>query len=137
MITSRKISDLHPEVATLCNLFIEHCHDEGIDVIITSTFRDIEAQNALYAQGRTAFGSRVTNAKGGESFHNYGLAFDFVPIVHGKAVWNDLALFTRCGKIGKECGLDWAGDWDSFKEMAHLQYTNGLTIEDLKAGKMI
>ena len=137
MISSRKISDLHPKVATLCNLFLEHCEEAGIDIIITSTFRDNEAQDALYAQGRTTFGSKVTNAKGGESFHNYRVAFDFVPIVNGKAAWNDTALFTRCGKIGKECGLEWAGDWKSFKEMAHLQYTNRLTLADFKAGKTI
>jgi len=137
MIASRKISDLHPKVATLCNLFVEHCDEAGIDVLITSTYRDNESQNALYAQGRTTEGHKVTNAKGGESFHNYRLAFDFVPMLNGKCAWSDTALFKRCGKIAEECGLEWGGNWGKFKDMPHCQYTNGLTISDLKAGKMI
>ncbi|NDB70468.1 MAG: peptidase M15, partial [Methylocystaceae bacterium] len=84
MINSRKIEDLHPYVAKLCRAFVAACKKEGIDILITSTWRDNEAQNALYAQGRTKPGKKVTNAKAGSSFHNYKLAFDFVPIVNGK-----------------------------------------------------
>lgn len=137
MIASRKISDLHPSVAALCNLFIEHCDEAGIDVLITSTFRDNESQDALYAQGRTTKGAKVTNAKGGESFHNYRVAFDFVPMLNGKCAWSDTALFTRCGKIAQECGLEWGGSWKTFKDRPHCQYTKGLTIQDFKAGKTI
>lgn len=137
MIASRSISDLHPTVQELCINFIGACHAQGIDVLITSTYRDIESQNALYAQGRTAPGNKVTNAKGGQSFHNYRVAFDFVPIVNGKASWNDLKLFTRCGEIGESIGLVWAGRWIKFKEMAHCQFTSGLTLADFQSGKTL
>ena len=137
MINSRKIEDLHPYVAKLCRAFIAACKKEGIDILITSTWRDNEAQNALFAQGRTKPGKKVTNAKAGQSFHNYKLAFDFVPIVNGKAQWNDLRTFKRAGEIGKRLGLEWAGDWKSFREYAHLQFTEGLTLKDLRAGKKI
>ena len=135
MINSRKIEDLHPYVAKLCRAFVAACKKEGIDILITSTWRDNEAQNALYAQGRTKPGKKVTNAKAGQSFHNYKLAFDFVPIVNGKAQWNDLATFKRAGAIGERLGLDWAGRWVSFKELAHLQWTGGLSLAQLRAGK--
>lgn len=135
MINSRKITDLHPKVAVMALAFIEGCKAAGIDVIITSTYRDIESQNALYAQGRTTAGKIVTKARGGYSWHNFKCAFDFCPIVNGKAQWNDLAAFAKCGAIGKSVGLEWAGDWKSFKEFAHLQYTGGLTLEDFRAGK--
>lgn len=135
MINSRKIEDLHPYVAKLCRAFVAACKKDGIDILITSTWRDNESQNALFAQGRTKPGKIVTNARGGSSFHNYKLAFDFVPIVNGKAQWNDLATFKRAGAIGKQIGLDWAGDWKSFKELAHLQWTGGLSLAQLRAGK--
>lgn len=106
-------------------------------MLITSTLRDNESQAALYAQGRTTPGNKVTNAKAGQSFHNYACAFDFVPLVNGKAQWNDLKLFERCGSIAESVGLEWAGRWVSFKEYAHCQYTGGLTIKDLQAGKKI
>lgn len=137
MINSRNLSDLNPKVKTLCEQFIASCAKQNIDILITSTYRDIESQNALYAQGRTAPGNKVTNAKGGQSFHNYHVAFDFVPIVNGKAQWNDMALFTKCGEIAESLGLEWAGRWTKFKEMAHCQYTNGLTLQDLQQGKSI
>lgn len=137
MINSRNILDLEPEVQELCYKFIAECAKNGIDVIITSTYRDNESQAALYAQGRTTPGRKVTNAKPGNSFHNHRVAFDFCPIVAGKAAWNDGNLFIHCGRIAKEIGLDWAGDWKTFKEMAHCQYTGGLTLADFKAGKTL
>lgn len=137
MINSRSLTDLNPKVAVLCSKFITACKDQGIDVIITSTFRDAESQNALYAQGRTLPGKKVTNAKAGQSFHNWRCAFDFVPIVGGKAVWNDDALWTKCGEIAEDIGLEWAGRWVKFKETAHCQYTGGLTLADFQAGKTL
>lgn len=134
MINSRNIDDLNSHVAKLCREFIAKCKADGIDVLITSTYRDAESQNALYAQGRTKPGKRVTNAKAGQSYHNYRCAFDFVPIVHGKAQWQDIATFKRCGEIGKALGLEYAGDWVRFKEYAHLQWTGGLTLAQLRAG---
>ena len=135
MINSRDLKDLHPSVAAKAVAFIASCKSVGIDILITSTFRDFESQAALYAQGRTAPGKIVTNAKAGQSFHNYRLAFDFVPLVNGKAVWNDDKLFARCGQIAESVGLEWAGRWKSFKELAHCQ-APGLKLADLQAGKM-
>ena len=137
MINSRDIKDLHPKVAGMCQSFLDKCKEQGIDVIITSTYRDKESQQALYDQGRSKPGKKVTNAKSGQSFHNWRVAFDFVPIISGKAQWNDISLFRRCGDIAKSIGLEWAGDWKSFKEYAHCQYTSGLTLKDFQEGKSL
>ncbi len=131
MINSRKIEDLVPEMQEKCKSFIELCKKNGIDVIITSTYRDYESQQALYDQGRTKPGNKVTNAKPGYSYHNFRVAFDFCPIVNGKAEWNDIKLYTKCGVIGEQCGLEWAGRWVSFKEYAHFQLP-GLSLEELR-----
>ena len=137
MINSRSLSDLNPKVAALCSEFINRCKAQNIDVIITSTFRDSESQNALYAQGRTTPGEKVTNARAGQSYHNWRVAFDFVPIVNGKAQWKDEASFIKCGEIGEALGLEWAWRWTRNKEMAHMQYTGGLTLADFQAGKTL
>lgn len=137
MINSRKLEDLHPKVAKLCDQFIRKCKSQNIDILITSTYRDAASQNALYAQGRTAPGKKVTNAKAGQSFHNWKCAFDFVPIVNGKPNWNDTALYTKCGEIAESVGLEWAGRWKTFKELAHCQYTGGLTLKDFQQGKTL
>lgn len=137
MINSRNIQDLLPVVAVRAEAFVAACRAKGIDVLITSTYRDAESQNALYAQGRTAPGKRVTNAKAGQSWHNHKCAFDFVPIVNGKAMWDDARTFQKCGVIAESLGLEWAGRWTGFPELAHCQYTGGLTLADLQAGKRV
>ena len=131
------MSDLNPKVAAMCSEFINRCKAQGIDVIITSTYRDGEAQDKLYAQGRTEPGKKVTNAKAGQSFHNWRVAFDFCPIVNGKAMWNDNTLFIKCGEIAEGVGLEWAGRWKKFTEYPHCQYTGGLTLADFQAGKTL
>ena len=88
MINSRKLEDLHPKVKPMVEAFIQKCADNGIDLLVTSTYRDHESQNALYAQGRTTPGKKVTNAKGGQSWHNWRVAVDIVPLRNGKPVWS-------------------------------------------------
>jgi peptidoglycan L-alanyl-D-glutamate endopeptidase CwlK len=134
MINSRNIDDLKPEVAALCRSFILECDSIGIDVVITSTYRDEDSQNALYAKGRTVPGARVTNVAGGDSFHNWRVAFDFVPIANGKACWDDPTLWNRCGSIAEKLGLEWGGAWERFTDKPHCQYTGGMTIAQFKSG---
>lgn len=135
MINSRDPNELHPRTKEKALRFQERCAEEKIDVIFTSTYRDNESQDALYAQGRTRPGKIVTEVRGGYSFHNHRVAFDFVPIVAGKAVWDDKLLWERCGAIGKEVGLEWGGSWKGFKDRPHMQDTNGFGIEDYRNGR--
>lgn len=135
MINSRDLNELLPIVQHKAVCFVAACKSAGIDVLITSTYRDHESQDALYAQGRTKPGRVVTNARGGQSFHNFRVAFDFVPMRHGKPQWDDDALLLSCGVIGEACGLEWAGRWQAFAERLHMQYAGGLSLADLRAGK--
>jgi len=138
MVNSRSLSDLNPKVAAMCSEFINRCKAQNIDVIITSTYRDAASQAALYAQGRTTPGKIVTNARAGQSFHNWKVAFDFCPIVNGKAVWDNKDLFATCGNIAESVGLEWAGRWSGkLKETAHCQFTNGLSLHDFQNGKTL
>lgn len=141
MINSRKIEDLHPRVQNLARALIDKALTEGIQLLVTSTYRDFEAQAALYAKGRTQPGNKVTNARPGQSWHNWRVAFDVVPIRNGKPVWGttgeDLKLWQRVGALGKSVGLEWGGDWKSFKDFPHFQFTGGLTLADFNAGKRL
>ena len=138
MINSRSLDDLLPEVKKRVETFIQLCKDNNIDLLVTSTYRDNESQEKLYAQGRTEPGRIVTNAKSGDSFHNYHCAVDVVPLISGKPDWDGThPIWQTVGQLGKQAGLDWAGEWHSFKELAHFQYTGGLTIAQLKAGASI
>ena len=128
MINSRDINELHPIVKAMVEKMINECKKEGIELLVTSTYRDFESQNELYKVGRK-LGDKikgikvVTNAQGGESFHNFRVAFDVVPLIGGKCYWDDNKLWEKIGKIGVKNGLFWANNWVSFKEKAHFQYT--------------
>ncbi len=133
MINSRDINELTPLTQEKCHEFIRLCKLSGIDILITSTYRDNECQASLYAQGRTTPGKRVTKAGPGHSFHNWRVAFDFVPLVNGKAIWEDDALWAKCGKLAGKAGLEWGGDWE-FTDKPHCQNTQGNSITALLAG---
>ncbi|MCL2841644.1 MAG: M15 family metallopeptidase, partial [Defluviitaleaceae bacterium] len=94
-IDSRNIDDLHPAVARGCRAFINRMSEAGFPHVgISATYRDVENQNWLFGQGRPnevpygRAGTIVTNARGGQSIHNYRLAFDFFRNVSGQA-FND------------------------------------------------
>jgi peptidoglycan L-alanyl-D-glutamate endopeptidase CwlK len=135
MINSRNLADLLPRTAAKAALFRDECRKAGHDIIFTSTYRDKESQDALYAQGRTISGKRVTNAKGGDSFHQYRVAFDFVPVVNGVAIWSDDVAWAACGAIAKRVGLEWGGYWDGFKDKPHCQDLNGYGLDQYKRGE--
>jgi len=84
-------------------------------------------------------GPKVTGAGPGESFHQYARAYDCVPVVAGKPVWSAAGengkLWAKVGQAGKKCGLEWAGDWTSFREFPHFQLTAGDTVLDLMQEK--
>jgi len=137
MINSRSLDDLIPQARVRVDKLIEVCKSARIDLLVTSTYRDNESQDALYAQGRTKPGKIVTKAKAGQSFHNYKCAVDVVPLINGKPVWDDTMLWSQIGGLGKQVGLEWAGDWKGFQEYPHFQYTGGKTIKQLQAGEKI
>lgn len=143
---NRKLDDpgLNPVVREMGKQLVKLAHAQGVPVCITQAYRSKAEQDALYAQGRTKAGAIVTNAPGGYSNHNYGLAIDFALYTpSGKEVtWSESADYDRDGeadwkeivKIAKKLGFEWGGDWRGFRDAPHLEYTFGLSIAKLRAG---
>lgn len=137
-MASRKLEDLNEPTRKMAQLFLDECEKEGIDILIYCTYRDPAEQNALYQIGRTKPGRVVTDARGGESWHNHRSAFDFVPLLNGKPQWDNKSLYTKAGAIAEMVGLEWAGRWTGkLKETAHCQYRGGLTLAQVRAGAKI
>ena len=140
----RNVSQLHPELKKKVVKLQKECLKAGIKIKIGECFRTVAEQTALYAKGRTAQGSIVTNAKGNSysSMHQWGIAFDFFLDMDvdkdGKtsddAFNNATKLFNKVGAIGKKLGLEWGGDWKSIKDLPHFQLPDwGSTATQLKA----
>jgi peptidoglycan L-alanyl-D-glutamate endopeptidase CwlK len=126
---------------------IKRAYNEGINVQISSGYRSMEEQAALYGQSRlysyngknysNLAKPKVTQAKPGQSIHNYGYAIDYFLVSDdGKtALWTVNAKWKRVAAIGKELGFRWGGDWTGFKDYPHLEMTGGLSFTQLQAGK--
>lgn len=144
-VSEKRIATLHPKIRDEVQRLFDRANNElllgNAKARVICGFRTIAEQNALYKQGRTAPGKIVTNAKGGYSIHNYGLAFDFCLIVDGKyASWEWLKDFDKDKTpdwmefvdLFKANGYEWGGDWKSFKDRPHLQKTFGRSVEELR-----
>lgn len=140
---------LHPairdEVAALI-VKAEKFLPSNTAIRIAQGLRTIEEQDALYAQGRTKQGKVVTNAKGGSSFHNYGLAIDFAILTDkdNNGTFEDLswgikkdndkdgvADWLEVVKVFEDAGYEWGGKWHSIKDYPHIQKTFGYSWQQL------
>lgn len=135
---------LHPIVQERSEQLVEMAAAKGIGILITDGFRSVEEQDQLYKKGRTVHGSIVTHAKGGESYHNFGLAVDFaIKLPSGDVIWdmqydgngNGVTDWNEVADMAKDLGFEWGGDWEGFKDYPHLQMDFGLAISELQRGK--
>lgn len=130
--TVNQINKLHPSVRDEVTAIIKECDialTGRAKVRVTQGLRTFDEQDALYQQGRTKSGKKVTNAKGGQSVHNYGFAVDICLIIDDKiASWdtkkdwdNDkISDWDECVKIFLKHGWSWGGNWETFKDMPHF-----------------
>lgn len=93
----------------------------GTEVKLICGTRTINEQNELYAKGRTTAGAKVTNAKGGSSFHNYGIAFDIGIFRNGKYQTSDDLYIKLVNDCGCPEGMINGGSWKKFKDYPHYQ----------------
>lgn len=136
------IATLLPKVRPFARGLIEKCTNQGITIKVTSGTRSFAEQDALFAKGRTKPGKIVTNARGGFSNHNFGIAFD-VTIFKGstdpekaKIPVFESPLYKVIGALGTELGLEWGGNWRTIADEPHFQLRPGWA-DGLKEKEML
>lgn len=143
-----KILTLHPKIREEVKTLVEKCNNEiltsGVKMLVTQGLRTFEEQDKLYNQR-----PKVTNAKGGQSMHNYGLAFDFCLFQGGKTIWDTTKDFDgdkqsdwlEVVKVFKDAGYKWGGDFKSISDKPHFEKTFGKTWQQLwglkRSGKTV
>lgn len=133
------IASLVPKAQRAARQFMVAAKAFPYTVKILSGGRTYKEQDALYAQGRTVKGNRVTNAPGGSSNHNFGIAFD-VGIFDGKIYFegktkaqSDAYIHLRKMTKPAVLDLDWGGDWKSIKDTPHYELHTGKTVKQVRA----
>jgi len=134
--TEKNIATLVPKAQAAARAFMAQAAIalEGLDItveIICGT-RTYAEQDALYAKGRTAPGVKVTNARGGFSNHNFGIAWDIGLFRAGRYL-EESRVYRQLGKLAGPLGLEWGGEWVSFPDEPHYQLRTGLTLAQLRS----
>ena len=114
------IQTLLPTTQKKARDFMKSVQAAGVTIKIISGTRTFAEQDALYRQGRDLPGNKVTNARGGQSNHNFGVAWDIGVFQNGQYL-DESPLYRQVGSIGKEMGLEWGGDWKSMTDEPHFQ----------------
>ena len=139
--SAKNVATLHMKVQQLFRNWIAECqvvaaaHDYEYKAI--SGNRTWEEQAKIYAQGRTAPGKIVTNAKPGYSNHNYGIAVDMGVFKAGKYLDASSpseaeAFHRKAAQIAEKYNIEWGGSWSSFKDYPHFEYKTGKTLAQLR-----
>lgn len=142
-VNSRKVEDLLPTTQKKWYAFEKAFQEKypEADIFFSSGYRDEAYQNGLFAIGRTKAGQPcrcggrvrkigtckthpmglpVTNARGGESDHQYRIAVDMAILVNKQLTWDE-KWFTRAGEMAEKYGFRWSGRWKgSLRETAHI-----------------
>lgn len=130
--SERNIGSLQPKAQEAARRFLKRIRDEGIDARIISGTRTYAEQNTLFRQGRYGNpGPRVSNARGGQSNHNFGIAWD-IGLFNGGAYLTDSSFYNKAAEVGLAPGLEWGGNWKSFKDRPHYQLATGLLLASVR-----
>lgn len=143
-----KLDTLHPLIRNEVKQLVDKVNNtvltSNVKMLVTQCLRTFEEQDKLYNQK-----PKVTNAKGGQSIHNYGLAFDFCLAEGGKLIWETNKDYDgdknpdwmEVVKVFKDAGYKWGGDFKSITDKPHFEKTYGFTWQQLleikRAGKTL
>ena len=130
--SAANIATLRKDAQEKASGWLLKCLEEGINVKVICGNRTCREQAELYAKGRTEPGPKVTNARPGYSWHNFGVAWDFVVFdAKGQPQWES-PLMERCGRIAESLGLEWGGSWKGFQDTPHVQLKTGHTLAEAR-----
>jgi peptidoglycan LD-endopeptidase CwlK len=134
--SEKYIATLLPEVRPIVRSLLHKAAQNGINIKVISGLRSYAEQDALYAQGRTKPGIKVTNARGGYSNHNFGIGFD-IGVFEGSKYLGESVKYQAVGALGMDLGLEWGGSWKSFVDQSHFQlrpeWAQALSEKDMLA----
>lgn len=126
------IQTLLPTAQKKAREFMKAVQGAGLTIKIISGTRTFAEQDRLYRQGRDLPGPKVTNARGGQSNHNFGVAWDIGVFENGQ-YRDESPVYKKVGGIGKKRGLEWGGDWKTMTDEPHFQMVPEAQLKSIAA----
>lgn len=137
--SEKNIATLHIKAQKLAREFMARATTGSLTVKIISGNRTYAEQNALYRKGRFGNpGPRVTNARGGESNHNFAIAWD-IGLFQADGTYlagntdDELREYERVFDRVSQQPLEWGGNWKKFKDRPHYQVPTGKDVATVRA----
>ena len=134
--TETSLHTLHPKAQELLRITLNAIRNAGINARIISGTRTYAEQNKLFAQGRFGNpGPIITNARGGFSNHNFGIACDIGIFDANGAYLGESPLYAKAGQIATSANiahLEWGGNWTTFVDRPHYQHRTSLNISQVR-----
>lgn len=116
--SEKNLATVQPQLQKMGRELLRRLAAQGLTFKVTSGNRTKEEQRALYAKGRTAPGPKVTWTL--NSRHIGGRAIDITLFSGKNPVWESKH-YATAGRIGKELGLVWGGDWKRTPDRPHFE----------------
>jgi peptidoglycan L-alanyl-D-glutamate endopeptidase CwlK len=131
--SEKHIATLQLRAQEAARRFLGTVLSAGIPARVISGTRTYEEQNTLFRKGRFGNpGPVVTNARGGQSNHNFGIAWDIGIFVNGKYL-KESPLYDQVPTVGLGAGIEWGGAWATFPDRPHYQLVTGRPIGVVRA----
>lgn len=125
--SEKAIFTLHPKAQKTARQFLKRLRDAGINARIISGTRTYEKQNEIFNNGRN-----VTGAKGGQSFHNFGIAWDIGIFTNDGEYLKESPLYDKAAQVGLTADLEWGGNWINFRDRPHYQLHINIDLSNEK-----
>jgi peptidoglycan L-alanyl-D-glutamate endopeptidase CwlK len=134
--SERCIATLSLKAQRAAREFLARVLEGGVRARIISGTRTYAEQDALFRKGRFGDpGPRVTNARGGQSNHNFGIAWDVGIFTAAGGYLGDGPQYLVAAQLGLEGAtgqIEWGGSWTTFIDRPHYQLAVGLTAAQLR-----
>lgn len=133
-VSEARLQLVWPLLADKIHTMAVMLEQEGIEIRVVQGLRSWQEQDKLYAQSRTTPGKVVTNCKGGQSYHNFGMAVDCVPSQFSpdqpyNPDWNSSHPdWNRMEAVGIYLGLTAGAGFRTFPDAPHFQLTGQFPV---------
>lgn len=126
---------VYPPFLARLRALLEDAESQEHSYWVIEGYRSYGRSDVLFAQGRTSPGKVVTNARGGQSAHNFGIAADLVRdgFMERAGLQPDYRppSYDLLGVLAPKHGLVWGGSW-AFRDLPHVQVPMFVTSADIE-----